>query len=100
MPNIQTHSFAVLKVHAIFVLPQTLGKHVVKPPLHNCFVLLIIHKRKIAVLTPDAGTAISITLPGKGAPLCYSEQLLFLNSKYHSAKPEAWGKAILGSLPR
>lgn len=49
MPNIQNYSFAVLKVHTVLVWSQTLGKHMAQPPLYSCFVLLIIHKRKIAM---------------------------------------------------
>lgn len=62
MSNIQNHSFATLKVQTILILPQMLGKHVVKPPLHTRFVLLIIHK--IAVLPIP-----SLQMPAQPSPL-------------------------------
>lgn len=49
MPNSQNYNIAVLKVHTVLVWCQTLGKHMVQPPLYPSFGLLINHKRKTAV---------------------------------------------------
>lgn len=65
----------IQEIHNIFCFfPQTLGKHALKFSFHTTLVLVMTSERLLYFppLAPDARTAISNALPGKGAPCPYS----------------------------
>lgn len=94
MPNIQNYSIAVLKVHAVWVWSHTLGNQMVQSPLHPCFLLIIIHKRKIAVPPIPSLQLLAQSYPllsqGKGphSPTANNCCLLLANTIQLNQEPE------------
>lgn len=94
MPNIQNDSITVLKVHTVLVWSQTLGKHMVQSPLYPHFVLLIIHKREMAVPPIPSLQMLAQSYPllsqGKGphSPTANNCCLLLANTIQLKQEPE------------